>query len=76
VPLHDPHLSGVLNEVASGQIRLPDFQREWVWDDDRIVSILATVTMAYPMGVIMTLETGGPGAGFKDRTLEGVQVAG
>jgi hypothetical protein len=74
VPLHDPHLSGVLDEVARGQIRLPDFQREWVWDDDRIVSILATVTMAYPMGVIMTLETGGPGAGFKDRTLEGVRV--
>ncbi|RAY15945.1 hypothetical protein DPM19_09355 [Actinomadura craniellae] len=75
MPLDEPPLSTVLDEVADGRIRLPDFQRNWLWDDERIISILATVTMSYPMGVIMTLETGGPGAVFKTRPLEGTQDA-
>ena len=56
MPLHDPHLSDVLDQVADGWILPPDFQRDWLWDNDRIISILATVTMDYPMGVIMTLD--------------------
>ncbi|MBA9005011.1 DUF262 domain-containing protein [Thermomonospora cellulosilytica] len=67
-------LREVLDDVATGHIQLPDFQREWKWDDERIVSILATVTMNYPMGVIMTLETGGPGGEFKARPVAGVEV--
>ncbi|MFG1999079.1 DUF262 domain-containing protein [Spirillospora sp. NPDC048911] len=70
--LDSPQLDALLDRVAAGQIQLPDFQREWKWDDERVVSILATVTMGYPMGVIMTLETGGQGAGFKARPLAGV----
>ncbi|MBE1530871.1 GmrSD restriction endonuclease domain-containing protein [Actinomadura algeriensis] len=66
-------LSDMLDDVAAGHIQLPDFQREWKWDDEHITSILATVTMAYPMGVVMTLETGGPGGKFKARPLAGVE---
>ncbi|WP_329094365.1 DUF262 domain-containing protein [Actinomadura citrea] len=69
--LDSPQLDALLDRVAVGRIQLPDFQREWKWDDERVVSILATVTMGYPMGVIMTLETGPDGAGFKARTLAG-----
>ncbi|WP_242884428.1 GmrSD restriction endonuclease domain-containing protein [Actinomadura litoris] len=68
-------LSKMLADVADGHIQLPDFQREWKWDDEHIASILATVTMDYPMGVVMTLETGGPGGRFKTRPLQGVQPA-
>ena len=53
-----------LSELCSrcdGRIQLPDFQRPWKWDDERIVSLLATVTLGYPLGVMMTLETGGSG---------------
>jgi hypothetical protein len=74
VALDSRPLSKVLNDVAIGHIQLPDFQRDWKWDDEHIVSILATVTMDYPMGVIMTLESGGPGSQFKARPLAGVQV--
>lgn len=65
-------LGKMLTAVAQGHIQLPDFQREWKWDDEHIISILATVTMDYPMGVVMTLATGGPGAKFKTRPLQGV----
>ncbi|MEV4675255.1 DUF262 domain-containing protein [Actinomadura sp. NPDC049382] len=74
--LDSPQLDTLLDQVAVGRIQLPDFQREWKWDDERVVSILATVTMGYPMGVIMTLETGPDGAGFKARPLAGAADAG
>lgn len=71
--LDEPSLKVALKKVADGRIRLPDFQRGWVWDDDRIASILATVTLNYPMGVVMALKAGGVGGTFKVRALEGVQ---
>lgn len=67
-----PALSEVLNNAHRGRIQLPDFQRGWTWDNERIVSLLATVILEYPMGVVMTLATG-PRATtrFKPRALEG-----
>ncbi|MEI5035394.1 DUF262 domain-containing protein [Streptomyces sp. S1A(2023)] len=65
--LDGPSLGKMLDDVAVGRIQLPDFQRQWKWDDDRISALLATVTLDYPLGVAMTLETGGE-AQFKART--------
>ncbi|WP_099055688.1 GmrSD restriction endonuclease domain-containing protein [Streptomyces noursei] len=63
----------MLEDVAAGRIQLPDFQRQWKWDDDRIRALLATVTLDYPLGVAMTLDTGGE-AQFKARPLHGTEV--
>jgi Protein of unknown function DUF262 len=63
-------LRELLDDVHTGKIQLPDFQRAWVWDDEHIVSLLATVTLGYPLGVIMTLRTGGSSR-FKPRPLAG-----
>jgi hypothetical protein len=67
-------LKELLNDIHAGKIQLPDFQRPWKWDDERILSLLATVTLGYPLGVVMTLTTGGPGTRFKPRPLEGAVV--
>lgn len=67
-------LSELLEDIHTGKIQLPDFQRPWKWDDERITSLLATVTLGYPLGVVMTLRTGGPGTRFKPRPLSGSQV--
>ncbi|MFF3561403.1 DUF262 domain-containing protein [Streptomyces sp. NPDC002574] len=53
--LDNVKLKELLADVASGTLQLPDFQREWKWDDDRIRAIIATVTLDYPLGVVMTL---------------------
>ncbi|MEU1598361.1 DUF262 domain-containing protein [Streptomyces sp. NPDC005708] len=71
--LDGPSLGKLLDDVAAGRIQLPDFQRQWKWDDDRIRALLATVTLDYPLGVAMTLETGGE-AQFKARRLHGTEV--
>ncbi|MDB4873124.1 MAG: hypothetical protein JWL97_4128, partial [Gemmatimonadales bacterium] len=76
MPFETPQLllKDLLDQVADGRIQLPDFQRPWKWDDERIVSLLATVSMGYPVGVMMGLETGGPDTRFKPRPLAGATV--
>jgi hypothetical protein len=63
-------LEELLEECQSGQMQLPDFQRSWVWDEDRIKSLIASVSRAFPIGALMTLETGG-NVDFKPRPIEG-----
>lgn len=70
--LDNVKLKDVLADVASGSLQLPDFQRNWKWDDDRIRAIIATVTLDYPLGVVMTLQTGGA-TRFRSRTLTGAR---
>lgn len=66
-----PRLEELLKNVAKGQIQLPDFQRGWVWDDQRIKGLLASIAKAYPIGVIMLLENGNPNVRFKSTPIEG-----
>jgi len=46
----EQQLTTLLSGVHSGKIQLPDFQRDWVWDDERIRGLLASVSMSYPVG--------------------------
>ena len=72
----DTELSELLRGVANGKIQLPDFQRNWTWDDNRIKGILASLSQGYPMGAIMCLEYGNENIRFKYRTIEGVPAMG
>lgn len=67
-------LSDLMQKVSSGRIQLPDFQREWVWDTDHISSLLASVSMSYPVGAIMMLETDDHQQ-FRPIALEGASFA-
>ena len=63
-------LSKLLEDCHKGYLQLPDFQRSWVWDEDRIKSLVASVSRAFPVGALMSLDTGGP-VNFKPRPVEG-----
>lgn len=52
-------LPGILQDIVSGKIQLPDFQRGWVWDDSHIQSLLVSIGRSFPVGAVMVLETGG-----------------
>lgn len=69
---NDTDLSQLLSDVNKGKIQLPEFQRDWTWDDDRIRGILASLSQGYPMGAIMQLQYGNPDIKFKYRTIKGV----
>jgi hypothetical protein len=63
-------LHELLKNCERGILQLPDFQRSFVWDEDRITSLIASVSRAFPIGALMTLETGGE-MDFKPRPIEG-----
>ena len=71
---NDTSLEQLMHDVSNGKIQLPDFQRGWTWDDDRIRGILASLTQGYPMGAIMHLGYGSESVRFKYRTIEGVKA--
>ena len=65
-------LAGILKEIDDGKIQLPEFQREWIWDDAHVGSLLASVTLSYPIGAIMLLQAGNEEIIFKTRLIHGV----
>lgn len=60
----------LLDDCRRGILQLPDFQRSWVWDEERIKSLIASISRAFPVGALMTLDTGGE-VNFKPRPVEG-----
>jgi hypothetical protein len=63
-------LHKLLEDCERGTLQLPDFQRSWVWDEDRIRSLIASVSRSFPVGALMSLQTGGH-VDFKPRPIEG-----
>ena len=66
-----PPLSEYLEWTTSSHLQLPDFQREYKWEDDRIRALLSTVLRGHPMGAVMILETGSDNLRFKPRPITG-----
>ncbi|MEQ9145443.1 MAG: DUF262 domain-containing protein [Parvibaculaceae bacterium] len=65
-------LEELLRDCGSGKIQLPDFQRSWVWDEDRIKSLIASISQAFPVGALMTLEVkSGTAEAFARRPVQG-----
>jgi len=53
-------------------IQLPDFQRSWIWDDGRIISLIESVARGFPIGAILTLKS--DGGRFLCRPIESVKL--
>jgi len=66
LPLRD-----IIVDIKKGVYQLPDFQRGWVWDDEHVRSLLVSIARSFPIGSIMTLETGGD-INFQVRAIENV----
>ncbi|MFC8934504.1 DUF262 domain-containing protein [Rhodococcus sp. NPDC057135] len=72
-PLYE--LSEYLKWTTSGKIQLPDFQRGYKWEDERIRQLLVTILRGHPLGVVMLLNTGNDQIRFKPRPIEGTSVS-
>jgi hypothetical protein len=64
-------LLDLLRGIQQSKIQLPDFQRDFVWNEERISRLLCSVSLAYPIGAITTLQLGQTHLRFKPRRLEG-----
>lgn len=65
-------LLDVLKDIKTGRIQLPDFQRDWVWDDTHVRRLLASISLAYPIGAVMMLQQSIQSRQFKPRLVDGV----
>lgn len=68
--LIQPTLKDILREADSGKIQLPDFQRGWVWEENGVASLIASIARSFPVGALLTLKTGGA-IHFQPRMVEG-----
>ena len=64
-------LKDLLGDAHEGRLQLPDFQREYVWGDEDVRSLIASVAKGFPVGALLTLRAGGD-VRFKPRLLAGV----
>lgn len=68
-------LKDLLSEIDKGKIQLPEFQRDYVWNEDDVRSLIASVAKGFPVGALLMLERGGS-VEFKPRGIEGTDVGG
>lgn len=64
-------LSDLIKWTTAGHVQLPDFQRGYVWDDERVRQLLVTIAVGHPLGVVLMLETGGSEIHFQAKAIEG-----
>ncbi len=68
---NDRPLTDLMKAVDNGSAQLPDFQRGWVWDDERIKALILSVIHSFPVGAAMFLEYGNESIHFKHKPIEG-----
>jgi hypothetical protein len=53
----DYSIRNVLDQVANGQIRVPAFQRGFIWDSDRVAYLMDSIYKSYPFGSLLFWRT-------------------
>lgn len=62
-------LKNLLMLIDSGELALPDFQRDFVWDPSAIEELIESIMKSYPAGSLLFLKHSGEG--FQVRVFDG-----
>lgn len=54
--IDDPDLSDLLRGIDEGVVALPNFQRDFDWNDSDVRALLATVLNGWPMGSLLLID--------------------
>lgn len=54
---HNKKYESLFHEIDTGQIKLPMFQREFVWDKDQSAKLIDSILKGYPIGTFIFWRT-------------------
>jgi len=55
--MSDFSIRDILNQVSKGNLRIPAFQRGFVWDSDSVAFLMDSIYKSYPFGTIQLWRT-------------------
>jgi hypothetical protein len=55
-------LAAILDQIDSGSVLLPEFQRGYVWNRDQVRGLMRSLYLGYPVGGLLTWETQADGS--------------
>jgi hypothetical protein len=55
-------LAAILDQIDSGSVLLPEFQRGYVWNRDQVRGLMCSLYRGYPVGGLLTWETHADGS--------------
>ena len=64
-------IKDLVEDAASGALRLPEFQRDWKWTRAKVIRLYDSIRKGYPIGSFLTLEAS-PRLMLSPRLFEGV----
>jgi uncharacterized protein with ParB-like and HNH nuclease domain len=47
------NFSSLISDIENGQIKIPQFQREFVWDIQKSANLMDSVIKGYPIGTFI-----------------------
>ncbi len=50
--------SSLIEDIKQGRIKIPKFQRPYVWDDEQALKLLDSIANSYPIGSLLIWRTG------------------
>jgi len=56
MPLHEYPIPILVNDVKRGKIKVPIFQREFIWSDNQIALLAESIYKEYPTGLIILYQ--------------------
>lgn len=63
-------LSNLVTRIRSGEIALPDFQRDFVWDSSKTEELIQSIISKFPVGTLLFWKQGSESL-FASRSFEG-----
>jgi len=61
-------LAAILDQIDSGSVLLPEFQRGYVWNRDQVRGLMRSLYLGYPVGSLLTWEARADGSPARGET--------
>lgn len=55
--MQDYRINKVINKIASGEIRIPSFQRDYIWEPENVAFLMDSIYKGFPIGSVLFWRT-------------------